>query len=402
MSQGKPRLLLYAGKGGVGKTSLAAATGVVASRAGKKTLVMSLDPAHSLSDAFDLEVSLMNKHQGKPTPVGPELWIQELDIHSELVENWGDVHAYLSALLNTAGIEQILAEELAVLPGMEEVSALLHINRYVKENTYDLIVLDCAPTAESLRFVTLPQTLEWYMRNVFKLERTLMRVARPVASMVSEVPLPKDSVFVAVERLFERLQGADRYLNDPNTTSVRLVTNPEKMVLKETQRAFMFFRLHQLAVDAVIINRVLDQKADYQGRLRDWQKSQQHYMEVAESFFNPVPILMAPWGREEMLGYEHLKELGQDTFGGIDPTEVLYQREACRFVRENGQARVVIHLPFVDKADVDLTKLGDELIVKAGNFKKSLVLPRAFIPLEPKGARLENDELTVDFGGSHD
>ena len=399
MAQARPRILLYAGKGGVGKTSLAAATGVVASLAGKKTLVMSLDPAHSLSDAFDLEVSLMNKHQGKPVEVGPDLWIQELDIHSELIENWGDVHSYLSALLNTAGIEKILAEELAVLPGMEEVSALLHINRYVNQNTYDLIILDCAPTAESLRFVTLPQTLEWYMHKVFKLERTLMRMARPVASMVSEVPLPHDSVYVSVERLFERLKGADTYLNDPMTTSVRLVANPEKMVLKETQRAFMFFRLHQLAVDAVLINRVLDMQAEYRGTLKSWQKSQQHYMEVAESFFSPVPIFAAPWGQEEMLGYDHLKELGQATYGETDPTAVLYHRQACRFVREEGRAQVVIHLPFVQKEDLDLTKVGDELIIKAGNFKKSLILPRAFTPLNPTGARLEDEELTVDFGG---
>jgi arsenite-transporting ATPase len=401
MPKDKPRILLYAGKGGVGKTSLAAATGVRASLAGAKTLVMSLDPAHSLSDAFDLKVSLMNKHQGKPLEVGPDLWIQELDIHTELIENWGDVHSYLSVLLNTAGIEEVLAEELAVLPGMEEVSALLHINNYVRENTYDLIVLDCAPTAESLRFVTLPQTLEWYMKKVFKLERTIMRMARPVASMVSEVPLPRDSVYVAVERLFERLRGADSYLNDPKTTSVRLVANPEKMVLKETQRAFMFFRLHQLAVDAVIINRVLDGEAEFQGRLKSWQKSHQHYMQVAESFFSPVPILSAPWGREEMLGYERLKELGQDTFGDIDPTQVLYKRQACRFEREKGRSRVIMHLPFLEKEDLELSKVGDELIVKAGNFKKSLILPRAFAALEPVGARLEGDELTVDFGG-HD
>ncbi len=394
----KPRILLYAGKGGVGKTSIAAATGVVVSQTGLKTLVMSLDPAHSLSDAFDLDVGLMDKHQGEPLWVGPNLWIQELDIHSELESNWGEVHAYLSGLLNTAGLESILAEELAVLPGMEEISALLHINKYVRLNSYDLIILDCAPTAESLRFVSMPQTLEWYMAKVFKLERNLMRMARPVAGIISKVPLPDDSVYVAVEKLFKRLRGADAYLNDPEVTSVRLVTNPEKMVLKETQRAFMFFRLHQLAVDAVIINRMLEVEEKSQGRLRDWHLSQQHYVDLARSFFSPLPILTAPWGREEMLGYERLSRLGHAAYGDIDPTEVLYKREACRYVRENGRNQVVLHLPFADKEDIDLTKVGDELIIRTGNFKKSLILPRAFAALQPAGAKLVEDELTVDFG----
>jgi arsenite-transporting ATPase len=398
MQREKPRILLYAGKGGVGKTSIAAATGVVVAKSGLKTLVMSLDPAHSLSDAFDLEVSLMDKHEGRPLSVGSNLWIQELDIHTELENNWGEVHAYLAGLLNTAGLESVLAEELAVLPGMEEISALLYINQYVRKNSYDLIILDCAPTAESLRFVTMPQTLEWYMAKVFKLERNLMRMARPVASMISDVPLPKDSMYDAVEKLFDRLRGADSYLNDPRITSVRLVTNAEKMVLKETQRAFMFFRLHQLAVDAIIINRMLDVDAASQGRLLEWRKSQEHYLELAQSFFSPLPILTAPWGREEMLGYDRLEELGRAAFGDIDPTQVLYEREACRFVRENGKNQVILHLPFADKQELDLTKVGDELIIRAGNFKKSLILPRAFARLQPMAAHLAEDELTVDFG----
>ena len=398
MTGSKPRILLYAGKGGVGKTSIAAATGVVVSQKGVKTLIMSLDPAHSLSDAFDLDVGLMDKHHGEPLAVGPDLWIQELDIHTELENNWGEVHAYLSGLLNTAGLESVLAEELAVLPGMEEISALLHINRYVRQNTYDLIILDCAPTAESLRFVSMPQTLEWYMAKVFKLERRLMRMARPLAGMISDVPLPEDSMYVAVEKLFERLRGADAYLNDPQVTSVRLVTNPEKMVLKETQRAFMFFRLHQLSVDAVIINRMLEVGQTASSRLLDWRKNQEHYLELAKSFFSPLPILTAPWGREEMLGYDRLGELGRAAYGDIDPAQVLYQREACRYERKDGKSKVVLHLPFGDKKDLGLTKVGDELIIRTGNFKKSLILPRAFVNLEPLAAHLADDELTVDFG----
>ena len=394
------RIILFAGKGGVGKTSIAAATGIITAGQGLNTLVMSLDPAHSLSDAFDLDTSLMDKNKGRPAEVAERLWIQELDIHEELASNWGEVHRYISTLLNTAGIEDILAEELAVLPGMEEVSALLHINRYVREKTYDLIILDCAPTAESLRFVSLPTTLNWYMKKVFKLERRIMSYVRPVASRLVDVPLPKDEYFAAIARLFERLKGADRILADMDTTSVRLVTNPEKMVLRETQRAFMFFRLHQLAIDAVIINRVLPEDAEL-SYLQGWQESQKRYLDMAESFFHPVPILKAPLARGEVLGLERLAELGRSIYDGLDPAAVFYKRQPCQFLRENGLHRVKIHMPFVVNAELDLIKVGDELIIKAGNFKKSLILPRSFASLEPIGAKLEGDCLIVDFGGNH-
>jgi arsenite-transporting ATPase len=198
-------MLLFAGKGGVGKTSVAAATGVVTARSGRRTVVMSLDPAHSLSDAFDLDRSLMDTQSGQIVPVAENLWIQELDVHQEISKHWGEVHKYISLLLNTSGIDEILAEELAILPGMEEIAALLYVNQYVREKSFDVILLDCAPTAESIRFISLPKTLEWYMRKVFRLERQLMRAMRPLARKWAEIPLPEDDYFVAIERLFEKL-----------------------------------------------------------------------------------------------------------------------------------------------------------------------------------------------------
>ena len=396
---GKTRIILYAGKGGVGKTSVAAASGVAAARKGLKTLVMSLDPAHSLSDVFDLDRTLMDKNQGLPFEVGDNLEIQELDVHEEIGKNWGEIHSYLSILLNTTGIDDILAEELAVLPGMEELSSLLHINRYINEETYDLIILDCAPTAESLRFVSLPKTLDWYMSKIFKLERKLLKYARPVISKVTDVPVPDDDYFVAIERLYKKLRGVDKILTNPRITTARLVTQAEKMVLKETQRAFMFFSLHELTVDAIVVNRVFptEVEGDY---LKAWQAQQEEYMALARTFFAPMPIFELPFYRSEVLGLDKLERMARDLFGEKDPTEVFHVRPTYSFHRANGHNSIRLHLPFVAREEIDLSKISDELIIKIGNFRKNIILPRSFARLEPTEARLEEGELVIDFGGS--
>ena len=395
------RLLLYAGKGGVGKTSIAAATGLFIARQGLKTIVLSLDPAHSLSDAFDLDRSLMDKNRGKPIRVAERLWIQELDIYEEIEKNWGEVHKYISILLNTSGIEDILAEELAILPGMEEISALLYVNRYVKQKLYDVIILDCAPTAESIRFVSLPKTLEWYMKKVFSLERRIARMMRPVAKRISDIPLPEDEYFQAIERLFNRLQGVDRLLTDQALTSVRLVTNAEKMVLRETQRAFMFFSLHQLSVDAVIINRIFEDDPS-SGFLGTWHKSQKEYMDLVQSYFHPIPIFSVPFYQTEVVGPEKLLKLGENLYKGKNPCDIFYEHRPYEFVSENHRHTIRLHLPFVGKDEIDLVKVGEELVIRIGNFKRNIILPRTFVSLEPKKARLEKDYLTIDFGGNNE
>ncbi|MDR3554861.1 MAG: TRC40/GET3/ArsA family transport-energizing ATPase [Syntrophobacteraceae bacterium] len=395
------RILLYAGKGGVGKTSVAAATGVLASRLGINTLVMSLDPAHSLCDAFDLDRTLMDKNRGAPITVREGLAIQELDVHEEISKYWGEVHKYITVLLSASGIEDILAEELAILPGMEEVAALLYVNQYAKEHTYDLIVLDCAPTAESVRFVSLPKTLEWYMKKIFRVERKLMRYMRPVAKKIYDVPLPEDEYFASIESLFHRLQGVDSLLTDPEITSVRLVTNLEKMVLRETQRAFMFFSLHQLSIDAVIVNRVFPEEAQG-GFMAAWQKSQKEYMDLAKSFFDPVPLLQVPFYSSEILGQNALGDLGHQLYKERNPADIFYTRRTCEFSSDNGRYTAKIHLPFTEKAEVELSKIGEELILRIGNIKRNVILPRAFVSLQPGKARLIDDCLEIDFGGNHE
>jgi arsenite/tail-anchored protein-transporting ATPase len=394
------RILLYAGKGGVGKTSVAGATGIVASLRGFKTLVLSLDPAHSLSDAFDLDRSLLDKNQGRPIAIADQLWIQELDVHEEISQHWGEVHRYISVLLNASGIEDILAEELAVLPGMEEVAALLYVNQYAREEAYDLIILDCAPTAESIRFISLPKTLQWYMRKVFRVERRLMQYMRPMAKRFTDIPLPEDAYFDSIERLFQRLQGVDQLLTDLVITSARLVTNLEKMVLRETQRAFMFFSLHQLSIDAVILNRVLDGSQDVPFA-RDRHDSQREYQKLAETYFYPVPLFEVPYYEREVLGYEQLLKLGKRLYGERNPADVFYVQRPYEFLQENGTHLIRVHLPFARKQEIDLSKVGDELIIRLGNFKRNLILPRTFVPLQTCKAQLSGEYLTVYFGGHH-
>ena len=378
---------------------MAGATGIISANRGLKTLVMSLDPAHSLSDAFDLDLSLMDKNRGQPIEAGQGLWIQELDVHEEIGNYWGEVHSYFSLLLNTSGIDDVLAEELAVFPGMEELSALLYINKYVNEESYDLIILDCAPTAESIRFISMPTALEWYMKKIFRLERKVLGVVRPVARRMVDIPLPEDEYFANVERLYTRLKGVDQLLTNPEVTSVRLVTNLEKMVLRETQRAFMFFSLHQTSIDAIVINRIFPSRAD-DDYFKVWGKNQQKYMELAETYFYPLPIFKAPLYDSEILGYEKLRKFGESLYRGEDPTQIFFKQKPYQFARINGRSVVKLHLPFVTKKEIDLRKIGDELIIRIGNFKKNIVLPRAYAVLEPSRARLEEDHLLIEFGGS--
>jgi arsenite-transporting ATPase len=390
------RIIFFAGKGGVGKTSVAAATGIKAAQAGSRTLVMSLDVAHSLVDIFDLDRGLVDKNRGQPIKVRNSLWIQELDIQEEIEKNWGDIHKYLSTLLNTTGLDEILAEELAILPGMEEVSLLLYINRYVRTKKFDVILLDCAPTGESLRFISIPTTLEWYIKKIFKMERTIAKYARPIAKRLYDIPLPGEDYFDAVELLFQRLQGVDEILVDPKTTTVRLVTNPEKIVLKETQRAFMYFSLYKMSTDAIIMNRILPQSIhdDY---FDDWRERQGEYIRQAETYFSPIPLFPVNLFRGEILGTDRLASLAQEIYGDRDPLERFFDGEPYSLVKVNGKYQLTIKLPFIEKKDVDLNKISDELIIRVGGFKRHILLPRQVAASKSVSAKLDGANLSIQF-----
>ncbi|MCU0539433.1 MAG: TRC40/GET3/ArsA family transport-energizing ATPase [Desulfobacterales bacterium] len=392
------RIIFFAGKGGVGKTSVAAATGMATSARGCRTLIMSLDVAHSLADIFDLERGLLDQHRGRPVKVRPNLWIQELDIQEEIDRNWGEIHRYLSGLLNTTGLNEVLAEELAVLPGMEEVSLLLYINRYTRERRFDALLLDCAPTGESLRFISIPTTLEWYMKKIFKLERTIVRCARPLAKRLTDVPLPGEEYFTAVERLFLRLEGVDRILSDPALTTVRLVTNPEKVVIKETQRAFMYFCLYRMSIDAVIMNRMLP-SGIRDGFFSDWLYSQSRYAELARTYFHPVPVFPVNLFQGEILGPERLAALAAEIYGERDPLQRFYEEEPYRLIKEEGRYRLQLKLPFVVKESIDLSKVADELILRIGSYKRHILLPKPLVATSSVTARVDPPYLNILFGG---
>ncbi len=395
------RIIMFAGKGGVGKTSIASATGLKAAGMGYKTLIMSLDIAHSLSDIFSLNKGLMDKNKGIPVKIEDRLWIQELDIQEEIQRNWGDVHKYIASLFHKAGLDEILAEELAILPGMEEVSSLLYINRYAHEGDFDVIILDCAPTGESLRFISIPTILEWYISKIFKIERRLVSYIRPVAKRFYDVPLPEDDYFKALENLFVRLEGVDNILTDPTITTVRLVTNPEKIVLKETQRSFLYFSLYKMCIDAVVMNRILPGNIE-ETYFNDWKESQRRYLELAEEYFSPVPIFHVVLFQNEPLGKERLKKFGEDIYGEHDPTEHFYTERPYEFNRKDGKFFIKIKLPFLTKEEIELNRLPEEMVIRVGGFKRHIPLPRYVSAYKDVTAKTDGTYLNIIFGGNRD
>jgi arsenite-transporting ATPase len=391
------RILLFSGKGGVGKTSLAAATGLQLSRLGYRTLVMSVDPAHSLADSFDLETSLFYEKTGDPYKIDDKLAIHEVNIQKEIKRHWREISAYVISVLRTTGISDVEAEELAILPGMEELSAMMYVNQFRREQSYDAIVLDCAPTAESMRFVSMPTTLEWYMKHIFPFQRGVLKAVRPLANRVSPVELPSDSYFANIQGLFQRLEGIGDLLEDPKTTSVRLVTNPERMVLRETQRAFVYFSLHGLTVDGIIVNRVLPPVVT-DAYFTEWRESQAKVLDEIEAYFAPVPVKRVPLFTHEVLGRARLEELAASLYEPKeDPAAITRTEAPYWFEKRDGHYEVRLRLPFAAKGDVGLFKKGDELVVEIGTLRRHIGLPTSMAGLSPTRAKLENRVLTVEM-----
>jgi arsenite-transporting ATPase len=384
------RTILYTGKGGVGKTSVAAATALEAARTGKKVLVMSTDPAHSLSDAFDAEVG------PEPREMASGLWAQETDYTAILEDNWAEIQAHMNTVFEWQGANTLAAEELALLPGMDELFGLLMVRRHHREDKYDALIVDAAPTGETLKLLSLPDQMSWYVEKIFPIQRRAARLVRPFASRVPSLPpLPKDSVFAAGKRLYEAIAGVEEILTDRENASVRLVANAEKMVVAEARRAYTYLNLYDYGVDAVIANRLLpDEISDpYFDRWRDAQK---RHLETMEDSFSPIPILKARLFDREMYGLEALAELAENVFAGkTDPLAMLF-RGATHEIEKNAEGYdVVFNLPLAEKRDVDLSKRGAELFVRVGSHRRNILLPDSIARMHAAGAGIEDGRLRV-------
>ena len=385
------RVLLYTGKGGVGKTSVSAATALRCAELGYRTLVMSTDPAHSLADSFAMPI------KSEPTPLTENLWGLEIDPFREIEENWATVKDYLSTLFASQGVDDIVAEELSILPGMDELFSLLKIRQFYEKEAYDVIVVDCAPTGATLRLLHFPDMIGWYMRRLFHVQRKVVGTIRRFTDEIFSVPLPGDEVYDTVERLYKRVGDMKEVLADPKITSIRLVLNPEKMVIEETRRAYTYLNLFGFVCDAVIANKVLPEEVTDE-YFAEWKASQQRYLEEVEASFGALPIFKVRLYEREVVGIDALRQMANDIYGYRDPTEQFAESKPMRIVKRGKDYWLELHLPFTEKGEIQLMRKGDELIIRVGTIKRHLVLPHILAKQEPKGARLENGILQVRFG----
>jgi arsenite/tail-anchored protein-transporting ATPase len=383
------RTILYTGKGGVGKTSVAAATALKASLAGKKVLVMSTDPAHSLADVFDTEIG------SDPKEMAPGLWAQEMDHTSMIEENWSEIQGYMTTLFEWQGADTLAAEELAMLPGMDELFGLLMVRRHNQEGRYDALILDAAPTGETLKLLSLPDHMSWYVEKIFPIQRRAAKLVRPFASRARSLPpLPEDSVFAAGQRFYQAIASVEEILTDRESASVRLVLNAEKMVIAEARRAYTYLNLYDYGVDALVVNRLLPESVSDPYFAR-WHEAQVRHMRTIEESFDPIPILTARLFDREMFGLEALGALAEDVFEDTEPLGVLFRGATHDIVRNGDGYDVVFNLPLAEKRNVDLSKKGSELLVKVGNYRRSILLPDALARLAAAGASFEDGSLKV-------
>jgi len=389
------RVILMTGKGGVGKTSVAAATGLQCAELGYRTLVLSTDPAHSLADSFDLELG----HD--PKPVRPNLWGAELDALMELEGNWGAVKRYITQVLQARGLDGVQAEELAILPGMDEIFGLVRMKRHYDEGDFEVLIIDSAPTGTALRLLSLPEVGGWYMRRFYKPFQNISVALRPLVEPffkpIAGFSLPDKEVMDAPYEFYQQIEALEKVLTDGAQTSVRLVMNPEKMVIKESLRAHAYLSLYNVATDMVVANRIIpDSVSD--PFFRRWKELQQEHKQEIYDNFSPLPIKEVPLFSEEMCGLAALDRLKDTLYPeGEDPTQVYHKETTLRVVQEQHQYSLELYLPGVAKSQIELSKSGDELNIRIGNHRRNLVLPQALAALQPAGAKMEDDYLKIRF-----
>jgi arsenite-transporting ATPase len=384
------RVILFTGKGGVGKTSVAAATAVECARQGHRTIVMSTDPAHSLADSLDVELG------PELEQVAPNLWAHEVSSLHEMERHWGKLHDYAARVFATQGLDDVLAEEVANPPGMDEVASLMWIKHYVDRKLADVLVVDCAPTGETLQLLTFPDVAKWWLDKVYPWERRAMKIARPVLQPLLDVPLPSDDVYASIKDLLLDLEGMKRILTDPEVTTIRVVLNLEKMVVKEAKRAFTYLNLFGYVTDAVIVNRVLPEG------LRDelfqrWRKIHEKYDDEVETSFQPIPILRVPLFDREVVGQDMLQRMGAAVYAGVDPAERLFTETPQRIEKVGSDYVLALRLPFVERDRIDLAHHDGEVFVTIGSYRRGIALPRVLAHRQAVGASIEDGELRIRF-----
>ena len=385
------RILLFTGKGGVGKTTIAAATAVCAAKRGYKTVVLSTDAAHSLGDSLDRQLG------PEPTEVFPNLWAQESNILYNIEKHWGTVRKWLAALMAWRGVDEVVAEEIAVLPGMEELANLIWVYYHEQSREYDVIVVDCAPTGESLRLLTFPEVAQWWLNKLLPVGRRLVPITYPIIHRFTDMPLPDEHLLSIVDDLFQQLDGLRALLTNPDLTTIRLVLNPEKMVIKEAQRTYTYLNLYGYPADAVICNRLIPPDAD--GSYWDgWKEAQAEHLQSIEECFSPLPILKVPLQKSEVVGIEALEEMGRHLYGADDPTRLFFEGKPMSIDQEDGGYVLTLRLPFTAKVDISLMRSGDELVVTVGNQRRNILLPQVLQGREPKEAKLDTGHLHIRFG----
>jgi arsenite-transporting ATPase len=390
------RTLIFTGKGGVGKTSVAASTALRAADMGLRTLVMSTDPAHSLADSLDLDGPL----GPEPVRITPTLDALEVSIYHDIESNWGIVREHFSQLMAEQGVEGILADEMSILPGMEEAFPLIRIKKHKDAGDYDLLVIDCAPTGETLRLLSAPESFKWAIGMLRGAEKFLIKpLLRPMSKLtpgLNKMVAPAE-VYEAVDDMFRQMEGITETLANPNETSIRLVMNPEKMVIKESQRAFTYLSMYGMTVDTVVVNKILPVDQD-SGYLNHWKSIQQRYLQDVQHSFSPLPIRHVPYYPEEVVGLAKLRQMGNDIYGASDPTAVVYREAPMEIGKlHDGSYRVKIKLPFADVGLLDLYQNGDELVIQIGDFRRIITLPTSLAGQEAGQAEMEGDWLIVPF-----
>lgn len=383
------RVILFTGKGGVGKTSISAATALRLAERGLRTLVISTDPAHSLGDSFGMKLG------NTPTPIVDNLEGQEVTVTEALREYWSEVKEYLVEIFRVQGMDDVSAEEMAILPGFDELASVLYVESYSREGDYDVIVVDTAPTGASLKFLSLPEMAQWYMQRLFKVNRALAKIARPLTRPFMKIPIPEDEVFAALERLYVTVERAKLLLQDPEVTTVRLVTNAEKMVIAETRRAYTYLCLYGYPVDAVIVNRLLPKEAT--GYLGRWRKIQEENLQTIEESFRGLPILKVPMLQEEVMGVELLRRMGSLLYRKRDPVEFFVKERPFDILRDEVDGKVTIRMkaPFLQREELQLLNRGGILVVEAANWRRIFTLPEAVMDYEPTGAEFKEDSLSI-------